>query len=213
MNTYPVLKNETATIKGEADLLKITTKDEEVKTLKYKTERYDYENILKSLKIDSDYYKKKYRSINKKKIYITVLDLLIGAAGLATGIGLTASGVGTVIGVPIAGASAFITSVATVITNEYMSKRKSRYTKLRDHINMITLLYEKTLAKSLIDKHIDEKEGEELKQIYNHYLDKRKDIMKSTKFRVEEVFGQMNIPEFINADVLQKLNTFLTKQM
>ena len=94
-----------------------------------------------------------------------------------------------------------------------MSKRKTRYTKLRDHVNMITLLYEKTLTKSMVDKKIDEKEGEELKQIYNHYLEKRKDIMKSTKFSVEEVFGKVNVSDTINPEQIQKLNTFLAKIM
>ena len=206
MNTYP-------TLKSEAELLKITTKDDEMKTLKYKTERYDYENILKSLKIDNNYYKKKYKSINKKKIYISVLEILTGASGVIVGSTLTATGIGATIGVPIAGVSAFIASIATLITNEYLSKRKSRYTKLRDNINMITLLFEKTMMKSMVDKKIDEKEGEELKQIYNHYLDKRKEIMKSTKFSVEEVFGKMNVSDTINAEQIQKLNTFLAKMM
>ena len=206
MATYP-------TLKSEAELLKITTKDDEMKTLKYKTERYDYENILKSLKIDNDYYKKKYRSLNRKKIYISVLEIFSGASGVIVGSTLTATGVGATIGVPIAGASAFIASIATLITNEYLSKRKSRYTKLRDNINMITLLYEKTMLKSMVDKKIDEKEGEELKQIYNHYLDKRKEIMKSTKFSVEEVFGKMNMSDTINAEQIQKLNSFLAKMM
>ena len=138
MNTYPTLKT-------EAELLKITTKDDEIKTLKYKTEKHDYENILKSLKIDNDYYKKKYNSINKKKVYISILEILTGASGVVVGSTLTATGVGATIGVPIAGVSAFIASIATLITNEYLSKRKARYTKLRDHVNMITLPMRKLL--------------------------------------------------------------------
>ena len=51
---------------------------------------------------------------------------------------------GATIGVPIAGVSAFIASIATLITNEYLSKQKVRYTKLGDLINKTTLLYEKT---------------------------------------------------------------------
>ena len=184
MNNYPTLKN-------DAELLKITTKDDEIKTLKYKTEKHDYENILKNLKNDNEYYKKKYNSLNKKKIYITVFEILTGTSGVIVGSTLTATGVGASIGVPIASASAFIASIATLITNEYLSKQKARYTKLRDWINMTSLLYEKTLKKSLIDKKIDEKEGEELKQIYNHYLEKKKDIMNSTKFSVEDVFGNL----------------------
>ena len=214
MNTYPNLKSDVPTLKSEAELIKITTKDDEVKTLKYKTERYDYENILKSLKIDGDYYKKKYKSINKIQIYNAVLGILEGASGVIVGAALSVTGVGAVIGVPVVTATTFIASIATLITNEYLSKKKLRYTRLRNHIKFITLLYEKTLLKSMIDKKIDEKEGEELKKIYNHYLDKRKDIMNSTKFTVEEVFGEMRIPDFIkNSDVLEKLNTFLTKQM
>ena len=41
-------------IKGEVKLLKIKTRDEEIKNLKYQTEKHDHENILKSLKIDNE---------------------------------------------------------------------------------------------------------------------------------------------------------------
>ena len=37
--------------------------DDEIKNLKYKTAKHDYEIVLKSLKIDNDYYKKKYKSL------------------------------------------------------------------------------------------------------------------------------------------------------
>ena len=61
MSTYPDLKN-------EPELLKLKTKDDQLKKLQYRTEKHDHENILKSLKIDNEYYKKKYISLNKKKI-------------------------------------------------------------------------------------------------------------------------------------------------
>ena len=63
----------------------------------------------------------------------------------------------------------------------------------------------------MIDKKIDEKEGEELKQIYNHYLEKKKDIMNSTKFSVEDVFGKTT--DNITGEQIQKLNNFLAKMM
>ena len=56
------------------------------------------------------------------------------------------------IGVVLTSSSALLTSIAILITNEYISKLKIRYTKLRDWINVITLLFEKTLKESLIDK-------------------------------------------------------------
>ena len=143
--TYPELKN-------DINLLKVTTKDDEIKELKFRTEKHDHENILKSLKIDCEYYKKKYKSLNKKKIYITILEILTGIAGVSTGSALSITGVGTAVGIPIASSTAFMVSVATLITNEYFSKMKIRYTKLKDHINMMTLRYERILSKSMIDK-------------------------------------------------------------
>ena len=88
------------------------------------------------------------------------------------------------IGIVPTSSTALLTSLAILITNEYISKLKLRYTKLRNCIIFITILYEKTLNQSKIDKKIDEKEAEELKKIYNHYIDKRKEIMNSTKFKV-----------------------------
>ena len=55
------------------------------------------------------------------------------------------------IGIVLISSTALLTSIAILITNEYTSKLKIRYTKLGDWINVITLLYEKTLKESLID--------------------------------------------------------------
>ena len=137
-------------LKSEAELLKITTKDDEIKELKYRTERHDYENILKLIKVDNDYYEKKYKSLNKKKILLIVTEILVGS-GSAIGTS-TMSLINPSIGVVLISSTALITSIAILITNEYISKLKIRYTKSRDWINVITLLYEKTLKQSMIDK-------------------------------------------------------------
>ena len=55
-------------------------------------------------------------------------------------------------GINVSSSTALLTSIAILITDEYTSKLKIRYTKLRDWINVITLLYEKTLKQSVIDK-------------------------------------------------------------
>ena len=47
MKTYPNLDN-------YPELLKIKTKDDEIKDLKTRSEKDDYENIIKSLKIDKE---------------------------------------------------------------------------------------------------------------------------------------------------------------
>ena len=97
-------------MKNDVNLLKVTTTDDEIKELKYKTEKREHENILKSLKIDSECYKKKYKSLNKKKIYISILEILTGIVGVSTGSALSVTGIGSSIGVPIASCTAFMAS-------------------------------------------------------------------------------------------------------
>ena len=65
----------------------------------------------------------------------------------------------------------------------------------------------------MIDKKIDEKEALELKKIYNHYLEKRKEIMDSTKFKVEDIFGDVISKDFISPEQITKLKIFLAKIM
>ena len=62
-------------------------------------------------------------------------------------------------------------------------------------------------------KKIDEKEAQELKKIYNHYVDKRTEIMDSTKFKVEDIFGNVISKDSISPEQIIKLNNFLSKIM
>ena len=116
-------------------------------------------------------------------------------------------------GIVISSSAALLTSIAILITNEYISKLKIRYTKLRDWINVITLLYEKTLKESMIDEKVDQKEAEQLKQIYSRYIDKRKDIMKNTQFKVEGFFCDVISKDNFSQEQITKLNNFLAKIM
>ena len=205
MSTYPNLKTD------DVELLKIETRDDEIKNLKYQTEKHDHENILKSPKIDNEYYKKKYKNLNKKKILLIITEILVGA-GSAVGsssMDLINPGAGFV----ISSSTALITSFAILITNEYNSKLKIRYTKLGEWINFITILYEKTLNQSMIDKKIDGKEALELKKIYNHYLDKRSELFKNTQCKVENVFGDVVSKDSISPEQITKLNNFSAKIM
>ena len=117
------------------------------------------------------------------------------------------------IGIVLTSSTALLTSLAILITNDYVSKLKLRYTNLRDWINFITILYEKTLNRSMISKKFDEKEDQGLKKIYNHYIDKRKQIMNSTKFKVEDKFGDVISKDSISPEQITKLNIFLAKVM
>ena len=142
---------------------------------------------------------------------LIITEILVGsgsAIGSST-MGLINPGAGII----ISSSTALLTSIAILITNEYISKLKIRYTKLRDWINVITLLYEKTLKQSMIDKKIDEKEALTLKKVYNHYIDKRREIMKNTSFKVEDLFGDVIIKDNFSQEQIIKLNNFLAKTM
>ena len=78
---------------------------------------------------------------------------------------------------------------------------------------MITLLYEKTLKVSMIDKKIDEKQAVEIKKIYNHYIDKRKTFMKNALFKIEDTFGDAIRRNNFSREPITKLNKFSAKIM
>ena len=200
MSTYPNLNN-------DPELLKIKTRDDEIKILKYQNEKHVHENILKSLKIDNEYYKKKYKSLNKKKILLIITEILIGS-GSAIG-SSTMRSVNAGAGIIISSSTALLTSIAILFTNEYISKLKIRCTKLGDWFNVIVLLYEKTLKQSMVDKKIDEKESIDIKKICNHYLDKRKGIM-NTQFKVEDIFGDVINKDNFSQEQITKLNNFFS---
>ena len=68
MSTYPILKN-------EPELLKIKIRDDEIENLKYQTEKHDHDDILKSLNIENEFYRKKYKSLIKKEILIFITEI------------------------------------------------------------------------------------------------------------------------------------------
>ena len=111
-------------------------------------------------------------------------------------------------GIFISSSTALLTSLAILITNEYISKIKIRCTKLPDWIIVITLLYERTLKESMIDKKIERKDAEQLKQIHNHYIGKRKEIMKNTQFKVEDVIGDVISKDNFSQEQITKLKVF-----
>ena len=65
----------------------------------------------------------------------------------------------------------------------------------------------------MIDKKIDEKEALELMKIYNHYVNKRIEIMNSTKFKVEDKFGDLISKDSVSPELITELNIFLAKIM
>ena len=204
MSTYPNLKN-------EPKILKIKTRVDEIKDLKHQTEKHDHENILKSLKIDNEYFKKKHKNLNKKKVLLIITEILAGSASTvgSSTMGLINPGAGII----ISSSTALLTSIAILITNEYISKLKISYAELGDWINVITLLYEKTLKQSMVDKEIYEKEVEQLKQIFNHYINKRIEFMNSIKYKVEDIFCDVISKDSISPEQITKRNNFFVKIM
>ena len=152
-------------------------------------EKHDHEYMIKSLKIDNDYYRKKYKLLNKKKILLIITEILIGSgSAISTStMSLKISSIGFV----LTSSSALLTSLAILITNEFISKLKLRYTKLRVWINFITILNKKTLNQSMVEEKTDEKEAKEQKKNYKHYVAKRKEIRGSTKYKVGDIFGDV----------------------
>ena len=86
----------------------------------------------------------------KKKVILILTEILIGSGSAITT--STMGLINPIVGIVLTSGTAPLSYIAILITIEYISKLKIRYTKLRDWINVITLLYEKTLKKFVLDR-------------------------------------------------------------
>ena len=107
-------------------MLKVKTKDDQLKELQYKTKKNDHENILKSLKIDNDNYTKKYKSLIKKKAFLNITEILSGSGSAITTSRMSI--MNSSIGIVLISSTALLTSTSILITNEYISQLKTGYT-------------------------------------------------------------------------------------
>ena len=160
--------------------MKRTIRVDEIIDLDYRTEKHDYENILESLESDNDYYEKMYKRLSSKKIFSFITEFLIGFFSTISSSTLAILNPSAVF--IISSSRSLLTSTTILITNEDISKRANRYSKLRDWINVSALLSEKTLEQLMIDKVIDDEEALELKKIFNLYLETRSDFLKNAQF-------------------------------
>ena len=120
--------------------------------------------MLISLKIDDEYHEKSYKNLNKTNVTLIIKEILLrSVSAINTS---TMSLINPSTSIVITSSTALLTSIAILIRNDYISKSKVRYKNLRDRMNFITPLNEKTLGQSMIDKKINPKEAEELKKIY-----------------------------------------------
>ena len=61
----------------------------------------------------------------------------------------------------------------------------------------------------MVDKKLMRKKHWNWKKNYNHYLDKRKEIMKNTLFKVEDVFGDVISKDNFSRKQITEPNNFL----
>ena len=65
----------------------------------------------------------------------------------------------------------------------------------------------------MIDKKSNRKESEQMKQIYNRYIDKKTEIMKNTQFKVEDLFTDVFSKDTISTEQINKLKKLSAKKM
>ena len=116
---------------------------------------------------------------------------MVSFGGATFGTAVSLIGVVSTVGVPVAGCTSILASIVKLITNDLLLKLKMRDKKLKDCINRINVLYEKVLKKSLLDKKTDKGEGEELRKIFIHHLDKCESLMKRPMKSLERSYHQI----------------------
>ena len=79
---------------------------------------------MKSLEIDNECYKKKYKSLIKKTVLLITIEILIGSASTKNSSTLAVLNLSA--GIVISSNTALLNSIAILITNEHISKLKKK---------------------------------------------------------------------------------------
>ena len=90
--------------------------------MKNQTEEHDHENILQSLQVDNEDYKKKYKSLYKKKVFFINTEVLIGSDSTVGS--RTLAILNPIAGIVFSSSTALLTSIGILITDENISKLK-----------------------------------------------------------------------------------------
>ena len=80
--------------------------------------------------------------------------------------------------------------------------------QIRRLVNVINLVYKKTLKQSVIDKQIHGKEEQELRKITNRCFYYRTDRMKKIQFKVEDTFVDILNKEKFTSGQIFDINIF-----
>ena len=121
-------------------------------------------------------YEKKPKSIKIKSHINDVIVIITGVSG-ASSLGLTATGVASMVGIPLSVARVIV-GFAQFLVYKYIFHMKERTINILKHIKDSKLFYEEKLNTFLDDGVISEKEGQKLKIIYQHYLEKKRKLKK-----------------------------------
>ena len=88
--------------------------------MEFKKEKHDLEKSSESLKIDNDYYKKKYKVLKKRQIFLSFTEILTGTASTMSS--STKAVVNPSAGNIKSSISVLLTATVTLITIEGISK-------------------------------------------------------------------------------------------
>ena len=97
------------------------------------------------------------------KVLLIITEIFSGSASTMFSSTMDLNNLGA--GILISSSTALLTKIAILIKNEYISNLKIRYTKSKNWVKVITFLYEKTLKQSMVDKKIDQRQAEEMKNL------------------------------------------------
>ena len=65
----------------------------------------------------------------------------------------------------------------------------------------------------MVVRKTDEKEAEEVKKFFIHYLDKKSDTMKNTEFKAEDIFGGILNKNSFSPEQITNFSNFLGRMM
>ncbi|MEM1283607.1 MAG: hypothetical protein AAGG81_08645 [Chlamydiota bacterium] len=147
-------------------------------------------------------YIKKNEQCKKFQQAMITIEVTGSIAGLSAGAIITATGVGSVVAIPITSAALAAGGAVMITAGYFLDKKRRRYARTITLAKLYKAEFEKLYKDAIADKVVNENEYKSLVSKFDHYKTEKKSLSNSTSF-------DANISTEFKQELIEALQTVL----
>ncbi len=150
---------------------------------------YNISDTRKYFREEIEHYTRKDKSLTRLNYFILTTEVVLGAGGVASGVTLSSTGFGTVVGIPIVSGTVAGVGLLMAFGHHVFNVKRRRFTRILTLAKSVLLDFEQLYTEAMLDKKIDEWEYRKLIAKYDYYKTHKNEIKSNTQITKESVYN------------------------